>query len=567
MHKILSLAKVIIKNNGNTWNLRSKSNKNSNAIKITLGVAFIFLMISFFMSFYSSFILANIDENGNIVATDIDYINKLLIIFIPYVFLFIFVFLNTLIISTFFLSTDSECFLHLPIKPYEVFLAKLINILVYSYIIELIFLLPLNISYILTTSFNIFSTINQILYFISFPFIPISLVFILSFIITKIINFKKRKNIAIIVLSVVSIISLLFIQSGFNSFFASDIENINGDNLLAFKDLVNSSASNIKIIKPVLEYIALGYTKNTFASLLHGLSFFFISSLFIIICSFIANKFYQKHLLDETQIHNRKVKKDLEIKITSPRKSYALKEWRMIYRSPNLLIQTIFPPLIIIAVLGVTFYTLYQDQSTAAEFDKWYLIIKDIFYSYPSSTTFASVALAFLTSSTIMISSSSFSREGKNIAFLKNIPLDPLTQIRIKMIPGTIITFIIDLFVIIATAFIFKLTFPIVLIALIICLLSIIICNYMMVILDLKNPFLDWSNETAAIKQNKVVLLSTLILFGLTALSIGLIFLVIITNISYILTTIILILILFILISGFEIYLHKKRHSIFEHLE
>ncbi len=568
MHRILSLSKVIIKNNGNFFNTTNKKTKNNTLISFILGITFIFLIISFFITFYSAFILGNIDSNGNITSTDMEYINNLLTIFIPYIFLFIFIFLNTLVISTFFLSTDSESFLHLPIKPYEIFLAKLISVLFYSYLIEFLFLLPFNMAYMATVSFNLFSFINQLLYFISFPFIPISFIFIYSFLITKIFNFKKRKDLTVIILSVISILGILLIQTLFDSVFSADIDNITGEDLLAFKQLISETALNMKSIKPFLNLITFGYTKNNFSSLIYGLSFLLLNSLLIVICSFIANKFYQKQLLDEKQVYsNKNDKKELKFSIYSPNKSYALKEWKMLYRSPNLLIQTIFPPLILIAVLGTTFIALYQNQSSAEEFNRWYILIKDVFHSHPSSILFASIALGALTCSTIMISSSSFSREGKNIASLKNIPLNPIVQIRIKMIPGILVTAVIDLFVIIMTTIIFELPFINVAIASLICGLSIIICNYIMILLDLKNPFLDWSNETAAIKQNKTVLLSTFILFGLIAISIGLVFASITLNMSFILTSILLLLILFGIIIIIEFCLNKKRHSIFEHLE
>lgn len=568
MHRILSLSKIIIKNNGNFFNTNNKKTKNNTLISFILGITFMFLIISFFITFYSAFILGNIDSNGNITSTDINYINNLLTIFIPYIFLFIFIFLNTLVISTFFLSTDSESFLHLPIKPYEIFLAKLISVLFYSYLIEFLFLLPFNIAYMATVSFNLFSFINQLLYFISFPFIPISFIFMYSFLVTKIFNFKKRKDLTVIILSIISILGILLIQTSFDSVFSADIDNITGENLLAFKELICETALNMKSIKPFLNIITFSYTKNNFSSLIYGLSFLLFTGLLIVICSFIANKFYQKQLLDEKQVYsNKNDKKELKFSIHSPNKSYVLKEWRMLYRSPNLLIQTIFPPLILITVFGTTFIALYQDQSSAEEFNRWYILIKDVFHSYPSSILFASIALSALTCSTIMISSSSFSREGKNIASLKNIPLNPITQIRIKMTPGILVAAVIDLFVIIMTTIIFKLALIHVVVASLICGLSIIICNYIMILLDLKNPFLDWSNETAAIKQNKTILLSTFILFGLTAISIGLVFASITLNISFILTSILLLLILFGIIIIIEICLNKKRHSIFEHLE
>ena len=95
----------------------------------------------------------------------------------------------------------------------------------------------------------------------------------------------------------------------------------------------------------------------------------------------------------------------------------------------------------------------------------------------------------------------------------------------------------------------------------------IVVSNYIMILLDLKNPFVDWSNEVAAVKQNKIAMLSMLALIGISGLAIGLIFVAINFNIPFIAILLPLIAILIIIIVLFELHLNKKRHSLFEHLE
>lgn len=44
---------------------------------------------------------------------------------------------------------------------------------------------------------------------------------------------------------------------------------------------------------------------------------------------------------------------------------------------------------------------------------------------------------------------------------------------------------------------------------------TIIMINYIMILMDLKHPYLDWENEVAAMKQNRSVVMTMLILLGL----------------------------------------------------
>lgn len=568
MPRFLLLARIILKNNANALLQLDKSKRKNKPITIVLLVVLVFFIFSMFMSFLSTFSIGSIDGNGNIVEMDMVYINNVLTLLIPYVFLILFVFLNTCVISCFFLSTDSSSFLHLPFKPYEIFLAKLVYCLIFSYIIEFLFLFPLSVAYCVAANPGIVSIINQIIYFLSFPLIPISFIFLYSFIFVKILNVKKRKDITVVILSIISVLAVVAVQTLFNGFIQTDIDSFDIEQLLKVKEMINDSVANMKGLRPIFEFISSGFIKNNFTGFLNTIAFLLISLCFVSISSLIANKFYERHLLDENTVNKSRRKKDkLEFKIESPNKTYLLKEWRMLYRSPNLLIQTIFPPLILIIVIGTTFAALYTDPEAASEFNAWYDIIKNVFNKTPSTLPLAAIALATLTCSTVMISSTSFSREGKNVCLLKHIPLDQAKQVRLKMLPGIFVSAIIDIFVIICTALIFRLDIGITILSTLVCLLMIVVSNYIMILLDLKNPFVDWSNEVAAVKQNKIAMLSMLALIGISGLAIGLIFVAINYNIPFIAILLPLIAVLIIIIVLFELHLNKKRHSLFEHLE
>ncbi len=569
MPKFLKLAGVMIKNSGNLLNNANKKEKNNKSLLPILIVGAAILFISSIMMYVSAFSIASLDNNGNITAVDYNYISSVLKVIYPQMFLLLFVFLNTLVITTFFLSTDSATFLHLPLKPYEIFLAKFICCLIYGYAIELLFIAPINVAYMITIVPSLLTIVNQILFLVVMPLIPISFAFIISFLISKIINIQKHRDASVFILSIISVIAVIAIETVFNTAIPSDIESMDGAMIEEFKENIIDSANKMGGLGKVFGFILDGFTNFSINGFINTLIFVLISIAIVTSFAFIANKFYQKNLLDENTDHSRSRKKKgpLSINVKSPTASYLGKELKMLFRSPNILMQTVFPPLIMIAVIIVTIISACNSDPVMNEDTTyWMNEIQKFFDSYSATLPVIGLALSSITCSMVMVSSTTFSREGPNIYLLKLIPLAPIKQIRIKMIPGTLVSAIINVLLIAAAGIIFKINIFIIIITLFLSILLTIMCNYIMITLDLKHPFLDWSNEVGAVKQNKVALISLLITFGI-ALGFGIIaFIVGMLKIHLALVCIISLLIIIGVIIIFELHFHKKRHSIFEHL-
>jgi ABC-2 type transport system permease protein len=119
--------------------------------------------------------------------------------------------------------------------------------------------------------------------------------------------------------------------------------------------------------------------------------------------------------------------------------------------------------------------------------------------------------------------SSTFSREGKNIWILKNIPVDIRIQAMGKLLLGYTITMAGAIATAVVMAFAFKLDVPVTLLSIGLCALALIPVNVTGIYIDLMRPKLKWNNPQEAIKQNANVILAMLvggiilILFGAMA--------------------------------------------------
>lgn len=91
--------------------------------------------------------------------------------------------------------------------------------------------------------------------------------------------------------------------------------------------------------------------------------------------------------------------------------------------------------------------------------------------------------------------------------------------------------------------------------------------NYIMILMDLKHPYLDWENEVAAMKQNRSVVMTMLILLGLffAIILLGILFY------SLAIPGYILLILLTAIVIGLTILIEKKMQKkdilLFKHLE
>jgi len=358
MNKTLKLASVIFKNNSNLFAQlggTKKSKKSGTATTIVLAIAFILIGISIFSISSSLFSLALIDNEGNPSALDAEYIKNILTAFFPYLFGFLFIFLNSLVVSIFFLSNDSHIYLAMPIRPYQLFLARFISTLLTSYILEFVLLFPIYLSFNIVTKAGPLIYLNEVLLFFSMPFLPISITFIITMIIDSIVHIQKHREAFSFIYSILMIVGIIAIE--FVVQFALPSDNISEDIALIAqaKELMKSQAESLSFLNFINHFVVDGFVSEQMSGVLSMLIFVGISLVVLCVISWISNIFYQKSIMGEEESTSKKshLKETKSSYHHSKFLSYVSKEWKMIARSPSGCIQILFPPFLLIIILAI----------------------------------------------------------------------------------------------------------------------------------------------------------------------------------------------------------------------
>lgn len=572
MNKTLKLASVIFKNNSNLFaqlGSGKKEKKGGKATAIILIIAFIIIGISIFSISFSLFSVALLDNQGNPSTLDTEYIKNILTVFFPYLIGFLFIFLNSLVVSIFFLSNDSHVYLAMPFKPYQIFLARFISTLLTSYILEFVLLFPIFLSFNMVTSAGPLIYLNEVLLFLSMPFLPIAITFILTIIIDLIVHIQKHREVFSFIYSILMIVGIIAIE--FVVQFALPSDDFNEDVALIAqaKELMKNQAKSLSFLNFINHFIVDGFTQNGISGLLSILAFVGISLGILCIISFISNIFYQKSIMGEGEVTKKKHHSN-EIKSSqhSIFQSYVLKEWKTIVRSPSACIQILFPPFLLIIIIFISIFATYSKNQAAMDDLAETIEYFRSFLSLDSSIApFIICAISTLFSSMILASASAISREGKNVYLLKVLPISPMKQIHAKMSVGVLFATFFMLIVFIGGTIFLQLPWYLPVLYFPLSFFMIVVINYIMILMDLKHPYLDWENEVAAMKQNRSVVMTMLILLGLffAIVFLGAIFY------SFAIPGYILLILLTIIVVGVALLIEKKMQKkgilLFKHLE
>ena len=241
-----SLISVIFKNTK-----RNTGNKGKNSLVLaTLAFIIVFGSLAIAMGYASYYVIDQLDRIHQPYA----FINFLLVM--NFVLLFaksIFESLNIL-----YFSKDLSALLRMPIKPHKIVNAKLINMIVSEYEMELLMLaIPMAI-------YGVYESVKWPFYLyialimIVLPVIPIVLTTLIIAIIMRFTNFIKNKSkvmyITIIMTIFVSNLVLALMSNDFSQYNVGAFTRV----IFSFNGLAYSISDSFKIIKPIMN-VLLGY--------------------------------------------------------------------------------------------------------------------------------------------------------------------------------------------------------------------------------------------------------------------------------------------------------------------
>lgn len=414
------------------------------------------------------------------------------------------------ILSALFLAKDTELLASLPIPQGHVFFSKFLLVLLAEYPIAFFLMLPPVIIYGIGQKTGAFYYILAIICTILLPLVPLIISALLSLILMNIVSRSKRRDLITIIGSIVFIVLIFAGQN----YLMSRMPNNQQDFMMV---ILNSSNALIEYMGGAfppaiwITKILTGTMQETLLNLLYLLLISFGAfAIVYLLASFIFQRGATAQL--ETGVGTGKTK--LTYKKTSQVFTIFKNELLVIIRTPvyalNSLIMIFMAPILLMLPL------LGGNLANDPDLQFLYQLIE----KGDSKPTLLLIVAGIITAFVLInpAISTTFSREGKNIWILKNIPVKPEIQVFGKFLAGYSISFVGAFFSAVVAMFSFRVDFVTTIMVIILCGAALIPTSAAGILIDLSRPKLTWNNPQEAIKQNFNAVLAMLL--GIVIISI-----------------------------------------------
>ncbi len=423
------------------------------------------------------------------------------------------------VISTYYFADDTLLLLTMPIPPYRILAAKFTVVLLFQYWLEILIVLPALVVFGIRGG-DFFYWLNAVLIFAALPLIPTVICSVISILIMAFSRFFHNKDRVKFLGGLVAILFACLIcipiqMAGGNPSTSQALQNSGG----AMKKAAVLFPSNIPATRAILD--------GTAFSLLWLAVFLLLTAAAVAVFLLLGDRLYLRGVvgLSQSSVKAKKARAaEPRLKKHPASVAIALKDWRLLCRTPAYSLNCLLGAFLVPLILVVTFaFTLH---SVAIPRDNILVISVGV------------LAMTFV-SMTNLVSPTAISRDGKDADLARLIPVRPETQIFGKLIPGLALSFAALIVTAVPVCILFR---PDPLTAVSVCVLSVVALtasNMFGLFFDISFPKLDWDDETIAVKQNpnvNVQLLVTLVALGLPifpifklhlSLQAGMIFLVI----------------------------------------
>ena len=490
MDKVIKLTKIFLKNSFSNMDARMGISTKSKSKIIVYGLLFLY--------FAGLIIFLGYNLLDGLIAIHQETIFVGMILFMIFglgIIQTIFSSINIL-----YFTKDSEYLLPLPLKPYQIILARTNVMLIAEYvIIFLIGFIPL-VMYGILTGAGIVYYLTMILAVILVPILPVLLIsmlvmFIMSF--AKLTKNRNRFQLFATLLVLAIIIAISISTSGMK-------QDLTNEEMAQMVVKANGMIELVKGYVPTVDYLMEALTTNSlFTAIVEVLKTLGITIIGFIVYMLIAQKIYFKGLVGNlfgggASSSNKEINQK-EYRNSKLYKSYVGKEFKNMARNPVFLMQCLIPAVLIPIIMVVVVYAGLNSDGMGLE------QITQMVQQMSTNTFFiACIILGVIQFFTmfIYISITAISRDGENAVFMKYIPVSLYKQYMYKIIPNIIMNIVTIIITLGMAEYLLRLP-AITLIALfIVATIMGILQSIAMIIVDLKRPKLNWDSEYAVAKQN-----------------------------------------------------------------
>lgn len=514
MSKTFALTKVLIKTLYSTNTSKKKK-------KFNLGPLGVIVLLALVVGSISIPLLYAAKEVANIIVY-FEAMNLIIYIILPIATMMIVTLSIFTIISVFFLSTDNAILLPLPLKSDQLLLARFFSSLFFTYIIELVLLLPILIGLGIGASLPFDFYIIAFIVVLGLPIIPTAIITIILTFITRFTNLSKNKDLITYLSFFFMLIIALAFNFGFNSLASNFLSGAEIDPALLLES-VQVIASKfllvLKIIFPFMlpaSYALVG--KELLIRLLNTGFYILINLTAIFLFAKIGSAIYLKSIKGSGE--NPSKKKELsaqhfnkQTKNRSALMSFVITEWRLMARTPIYFLNLIFIIPLFPVLLFVSF--AFGFESGGSEMDGLLGLIGNTAGVKDAKFFLIALGVLIFLTSVSLISSTAISRMGSSASFSKYIPIKPSIQLRAKTFWGIYLSLFMVLALLVGVTILGVISIIDTLILFLSSIPIIYLLNYLGLYVDLKRPKLDWTTEASAVKSNFNSLIVMFLSWGL----------------------------------------------------
>lgn len=510
MSNTLVLAKILLKNGGASVKQSVKSGMDrKRQILITLVVVAAFIPMIMGIGEFTSLIfdsLSMLGQQGLILA-----------LALPATAFLIFFFGVAYIVNTFYYSMDIENLLPLPLKPEEILGAKFAVVLVYEYLTEAVILVPILAVYGFKNGESALFYFAAAAVLLLLPVIPLAAAAALDMVIMRFTNLAKNKDLFRNLGGVLAILIALGMNYYIQRFAASTtdpsriMELLNEGNNSLVK-LTSSFFPSTRLA--VNSLVTDGMGRLLYLGLFAGATAA-AYAVFLVL----GKLLYFKGVIgvSETSSRRRALSSSELGKGTRASHvvySYTLKELRLLFRTPVYFLNCILMNFLWPLFLMLPF--IAQPASKGNDLSQLLPYVQGPGAEPVIVLVFFAIGI-FITASN-MITSTAISREGRNLFFMKYIPVEYSKQLLAKVLSGAAMGFVGILIMVPVALFMIGVKAYVAAIGLAVCIPAVFFSSILGLIVDIAMPKLNWDTEQKAVKQNFNGVIAMFGSMGLSAL-------------------------------------------------
>lgn len=420
-----------------------------------------------------------------------------IMLFVHIISVFSFVFGLNVIFNVFYFSDDVETLLPLPLHPWQIIVSRFTAALISESVMQWLIMLAAFVGYLLAAELPWYSWLLGLVAVIASPIVPMVYCAVLCMIIMAFTRWIGNKDMVnrltgmLIVLIIAGIVSCVGVVYGMDM---QSLITLLADENSAALQVMNSIFPHTQFI---VSAAATGnmldlliYTGITLASVV---VFVLVAQLLYFRGVLNSNQVRQKHD-DGTALHNyfRKQKQ------SSPEWAYFKKEFRILVRTPAYFMNCI----LISFVWPIFIYLIYLLQSSSHFLERF---ADGVRKGNTESTLYYLLivsAVSVLVTAANSIASSSLSREGKFISFMKYIPLAYGIQLRVKAEVAITISGSGMLIYTLIAGILLGVNWTVLLFSCLLSFLSVIFAVFFGIYMDSVNPKLVWDDELNVLRGN-----------------------------------------------------------------